>query len=74
MGNTIINNNEDNSDDDSDNESYADSSDEEVKAIQQVSESESENEKKKRERVALMERLAKELEDEEKKGCVMCSS
>jgi ribonucleoside-diphosphate reductase alpha subunit len=71
VGNTTINNDKDNSDD-SDDESYDDSSDEEVEAIQQISESASE--KKKRERVALMERLAKELEDEEKKGCVMCSS
>jgi hypothetical protein len=43
-----------------------------VEPIQQISETASE--KKKRERAALMERLAKELEDEEKKGCVMCSS
>jgi ribonucleoside-diphosphate reductase alpha chain len=69
--NTTINNNE-NISDDSDDESYVDSSDDEVEPIQQISETASE--KKKRERAALMERLAKELEDEEKKGCVMCSS
>jgi len=69
--NTTINNNE-NISDDSDDESYIDSSDDEVEPIQQISETASE--KKKRERAALMERLAKELEDEEKKGCVMCSS